>query len=69
MLFSKKVPRSCRYCAHGTSVTDEQVLCNKHGVVSIHYACRKFRYDPCKRIPVKAKALDLKKYDQDDFSI
>mgnify|MGYP003299301071 CR=1 FL=1 len=69
MLFSKKIPRSCRYCSHGTQATDEQIICNKHGVVSVHYACRKFEYDPCKRIPVKAKALNLKKYDDEDFSI
>lgn len=69
MLFSRKMPRSCRYCACGTQVTDEQVLCNKRGLVSVYYACRKFEYDPCKRIPVKAKALNLKKYADDDFSL
>lgn len=69
MLFRKKLPRSCRYCACGTQVTDEQVLCNKRGVVSVHYACRKFEYDPCKRIPAKVKALDLEKYNDADFSL
>lgn len=69
MLFRKKLPRSCRYCACGTQVTDEQVLCVKHGVVSVYYACRKFEYDPCKRIPPKAKALDFQKFKDDDFSL
>lgn len=69
MLFRKKLPRSCRYCACGTQVTDEQVLCNKRGLVSVYYACRKFEYDPCKRVPAKAKALDLKKYGDEDFSL
>jgi hypothetical protein len=31
--------------------------------------CRKFRYDPCKRIPSKPKALDFRKYDEHDFSL
>lgn len=69
MLFRKKLPRSCRYCACGTQVTDEQVLCNKRGIVAVSYACRKFQYDPCKRVPVKTKALDFSKYSNDEFTL
>ncbi len=69
MLFRKRIPRSCSYCAYGTKMGDEQILCTKRGVVSATYACRKFDYDPCKRIPVKAKALDLERYKADDFSL
>ena len=29
----------------------------------------RFRYDPCKRIPCKAKAMDFSKYDSEDFSL
>lgn len=45
------------------------MLCTKRGVVSETYACWKFKYDPFKRVPVKAKALDFSKYDEDDFSL
>ena len=69
MLFRKKMPRSCDYCANGTMISNDQVLCSKHGVVSIYYKCRKFIYDPCKRVPVKAKALDFKKFDDEDFTL
>ena len=69
MLFSKKIQHSCSYCAFGTKVGSEQILCTKHGVVSLYYACRKFRYDPCKRVPPRPKPLDLKKYDDEDFSL
>lgn len=69
MLFRRKQPRSCSYCAWGTKVGDEQMLCIKRGVVSVHYACRKFKYDPCKRIPTKAKALNFSKYDSEDFTL
>jgi len=69
MLFRKKLPRSCSYCTRGTKISDDQVLCTKYGVVSIYYACRKFKYDPCKRVPVKAKALDFSQFEDTDFTL
>ena len=69
MLFCKKLRRSCIYCVQGTKISDDQILCVKHGVVSANYQCRKFKYDPCKRVPVKAKAMDFQKYDEEDFSL
>lgn len=69
MLFRKMIKRSCVYCAHGTRIGDEQILCSKYGAVSVYYACRKFKYDACKRIPPKAKALDFRKYDKEDYSL
>lgn len=69
MLFRKKITRACSYCKHGTPIGDDQVLCAKRGAVSIYYSCRKFRYDPCKRIPPKMKALDFQKYEDVDFSL
>ena len=69
MLFRKKIQRSCEYCAHGTRLDQEQVLCVKKGVVSGEKPCWKFQYDPCKRIPAKAKALDFAKYDEHDYSL
>lgn len=69
MLFRKKMICSCLYCARGTQMEDGMILCSKRGVVTEQEKCRKFQYDPCKRIPVKAKALDFKKYDEMDFSL
>ena len=69
MIFRKKLRRSCTYCIYGTKISEDQILCQKNGVVSVFYECRKFKYDPCKRQPVKAKALDFKKYDEEDFSL
>lgn len=69
MLFRKRMPKSCEYCAWGTKIESHQVLCVKRGVVADSYACRKFTYDPCKRIPPKVKALDLKKYKDSDFEL
>lgn len=69
MLFRKKIERSCTYCAYGATLDDDQMLCTKRGVVSADSACRKFRYDPFRRVPPRPKAMDFKKYEEDDFSL
>ena len=69
MLFRKKIERSCGYCIHGANIGEEQILCVKKGLRIACNSCRKFKYDPCKRIPAKAKAMDFSKYDNEDFSL
>lgn len=69
MLFRKKIDRSCSYCAHGARLEDGQILCTKKGFKTEEDGCFWFRYDPCKRIPQKAKALDFSRYDQEDYSL
>lgn len=69
MLFRKKIDRCCQYCQHAAVIDEENVLCSKRGMASLYDACRKFRYDPTKRIPPRPKAVDFKKYDEEDFSL
>ena len=69
MLFRKKMERRCSYCLHCTSLNEAQVLCAKRGIMPVDGGCMKFRYDPCKRIPSKPKALDFSKYDKEDYSL
>ena len=69
MLFRKKIEKACAYCTFGTALDDGQVLCMKKGFRNQDDKCRKFKYDPCKRIPPKAKAMDFSKYNEDDFSL
>ena len=69
MLFRKKIERSCSYCAFGVKLDDETVLCSRKGIRSLFGKCRRFRYDPTKRIPLKSKAPDFDKYREDDFSL
>lgn len=69
MLFRKKITRSCQYCSYGTHLNANEVLCSKRGIVNIDKSCRKFTYDPCRRIPPKNKATDFSKYDTEDFSL
>ncbi len=69
MLFRKKIERSCSYCRFGTKLDEEQILCAKRGICSPEDSCRKFKYDPCKRIPAKPKAVDFSKYNEEDYSL
>ena len=69
MLCRKKIERSCSYCANGVQLEDGTILCIKKGIKTEHDKCFRFRYDPCKRIPVKAKALDFSRYQNEDFSL
>ena len=69
MLFRKKTPRSCTTCLHSANLSDHQLLCARRGVVADSYACRKYKYDPCKRIPPAMKAPDFQKYSDEDFKL
>ncbi len=71
MLFRKKITKSCMYCTHGTKIDEETVLCIKKGLVlnAPTKKCRRFLYDPCKRIPARQKAIDFIQYDNQDFSL
>lgn len=69
MLFRKRIEKSCSYCKFGTKLDDEEVLCARKGLVSINGKCRKFRYEPLKRIPKKAKAQNFEQFKDEDFSL
>ena len=68
-LFRKKIERRCEYCVHGTRLDEDTILCYKKGIRTIDGKCRKFTYDPCKRVPAKPKALDFDKYQEYDYSL
>ena len=69
MLFRKKIEPRCSYCLYCAKLGDEQVLCSRHGVMPMEGKCFRFSYDPCKRVPGKPKALDLSKYEHEDYSL
>jgi len=69
MLFRRKIDRYCTYCKFGGKISDDQVICQKCGIVPASHQCRRFRYDPLKRIPPKATTQDFSKYDKKDFSL
>lgn len=69
MLFRKKIEKRCEYCRYSTKLDEEQVLCSRKGIRLVESKCLRFQYDPTKRIPLKARAMDFGKYEQEDFSL
>jgi hypothetical protein len=68
-LFNRKdITPSCSYCAHGKLSPDkESVLCLKKGIVSLDFSCKRFKYDPLKREPIRPKAIEV--FEESDFSL
>jgi len=66
--FGKHITPSCQYCHLGEKAADgETILCAKKGIVSPLNSCRRFSYDPLKRIPTVMP--DLPTYSEADFSL
>ena len=69
MLFRKQKDRCCGLCIYATIQDEDTVSCSKKGQRDFSDKCLLFSYDPCKRIPTKAKALDSSKYEEYDYSL
>ena len=69
MLFRKDTEKRCALCEHATVIDGNDMLCRKYGVVSCNYACKKYEYDPLKRIPKKTAYPDSDQFDTKDFSL
>lgn len=67
-LFGNQVEPYCRYCSLASQLEQGQMLCRKYGVVQSNYACKRFRYDPLKRLPPKPAIL-RGAFSDDDFYI
>ena len=57
MLFYKDHPRACEHCAWADKTVRDTMLCYYHGPVAADHKCRKFRYDPYKRIPGRTASI------------
>ena len=69
MLFRKKIEPRCAYCRHGAGLDHEEVICRHKGVVPEEYHCRRFVYDPLRRVPPQRAVLDLERVEEEDFSL
>lgn len=69
MLFQKSIEPRCAYCAKGSALEKDTVLCPKKGVVSAGGSCRAFKYDPLKRVPPAPAQADFSKLKDEDFSL
>ena len=45
------------------------MICQKYGIVPAAHRCRKFRYDPLKRVPSRPKTGSFEQFDKKDFSL
>ncbi|MEE1356574.1 MAG: hypothetical protein UHG68_03305 [Clostridia bacterium] len=55
-----EIENYCAFCEHSTATYDkDRMLCEKKGIVYAGYVCRKFRYDPQKRVPVKKRLISI----------
>ena len=69
MLFEKDMEARCAYCKRGVALDEETVMCPKRGVMSAGDSCRRFRYDPLKRVPPKPMAVDFSHLKDEDFTL
>ena len=67
--FGKNIEPACEYCALGKLTSDgKNVLCKKKGVTALYYKCRRFRYDPLRRIP-KRPLPTTTEFTKEDFEL
>ena len=69
LLFNKEISPCCAYCEHATQINDRDAVCKKHGVVSLTYRCRKYTYDPTRRVPAEPEELPSGYFSEKDFSL
>ena len=69
MLFSKEIEPRCAYCERAVYLRDDKVMCLKKGVMPAGESCRKFRYDPLKRVPPKPQPVPAGQFSDEDFSL
>lgn len=68
-MFNKSVPPMCLYCRRSSPLSDELFcLCERRGVVSYDFHCKKYRYNPLKRSPTRAPRVG-KAFSAEDFTI
>lgn len=54
--FGNGIVPSCSYCEFGDRSKDgDKVVCEKNGLVEPDSSCKKWVYDPIKRIPKKQR--------------
>ena len=69
VLFRKNIEPKCAYCARAARVDDFTVACEKKGIVDAEGQCRRFKYDPLKRTPLKKPQLVTRGLTDDDFKL
>lgn len=68
-LFRKNMEKRCAYCARGCAINETQVACERKGIVDAAGHCRRFVYDPLRRVPPRPAALNTERYSAEDFKL
>ena len=70
MIYRECETPKCFFCAYSSGLAaTSDMICTKAGIVQEDGLCKKFRYDPQKRIPKRKPKLDTGKFTADDFSL
>jgi hypothetical protein len=67
-LYGNNIQPSCEHCVFGRRSSDGRaVLCSRNGVMPLYHSCRRFEYDPLKRVPFRQPAVP--QFSEEDFAI
>ncbi len=69
MIFRKDVEPACAYCRHSCPAEEGSCICLKRGIVSQWDSCRRFSYDPLRRVPEAAPAPKTEGLDPESFDL
>ena len=69
MLFDKKIDPCCAYCRNGTDMGFGEVACVKCGIMESSGFCKKFRYEPTKRVPPPGPRFDSSDLSEEDVTL
>lgn len=69
MLFQKDIEPRCVYCTRGAQLDEAHILCPRRGVMSPSGSCRRFRYDPLRRVPPPPVLPDFSRLKDEDFTL
>ncbi len=63
-----EIEPKCAYCEYCVLTQDKKTaLCEKRGVTSVSDSCKKFVYDPMKRVP--RKPAPPQEFSEEDFAL
>ena len=70
MIYRECETPKCFFCAYSAQLAaTEDMICSKAGIVHENSVCKKFRYDPQKRVPKRTPKLNTEKFSAKDFAL
>lgn len=68
-LFRRNMEKRCAYCTSASVLSEKEVACPYRGVMDASDHCRRFAYDPLKRVPPRPAALKTEQYSAENFTL